>query len=137
MGNTIVTEPVYLNLADGRTILAASPGDELTEKECELYSVGSNGKSSNGVTPPDSLRAQMENSKHASELLQDETAAVVVDGAEGYAVLNAKDATKHIGGLTTVEQLDEVSGYENAREDGGRKSVFESLDKRYTAIGSA
>lgn len=52
--NITVTEPVYA-VVEGRTILAAAVGDELSPAEAERLQVGKNGKSSNGIGPATSL----------------------------------------------------------------------------------
>lgn len=51
----VVTEPVFLETEDGRTVLAAAVGDELTPAQAEALKVGKDGKSKNGVGPAEDL----------------------------------------------------------------------------------
>lgn len=51
-----VKEHIYEKLADGRTVLAAAPGDELTAEDAKRLSVTDGGKAGSGsATPPTSL----------------------------------------------------------------------------------
>lgn len=135
--NIIVAEPVYAETEDGRTVLAAAVGDELTQAQADALKVGADGKSKNGVKPATELRREPTGEKAGGF-----ATPAPPSGAEeavaptGFAALNAKDAAKAIKGMNAVE-LEQAYATETARGDAQRVSVMKALDARTAALKDA
>lgn len=125
---TIVTEPVYQELPDGRTVLAAAVGDELTEAQASALQVGADGTSSNGVTPADKLPAgpePMQPGAAAPDAGQTGSTTAEVD----FASMNARDTIAAVESYD-ADQLTALEEYETSLGAKSRSTVAAAITSR-------
>lgn len=131
MGTIIVTEPVYAEV-DGRTILAAAVGEELTEAQAKQLGVGANGKSNSDVQPATSIPAGPEPELPGAVGQADakEPAAAEGDSSSvALADLNVTDATARVN--ADDADLDALEAEE--RDGKARKGVLDAIAARREA----
>lgn len=129
--NITVTEAVY-DTDGSRVFLAAAVGDQLSAADAKRLKVGANGKSSNGITPAETLHIA---GPSGDDSEQSEAPPATL---ETFAGLNATDAKKAVAAFD-VEALDAAEALEKARTGdlSPRTSVLGAIDKRRKALSEA
>lgn len=151
--NITVTEPVY-DTDGSRVFLAAAIGDQLSAADAKRLQVGANGKSSNGITPAETLhvsdevvqpgaagqdddaeRARLEAEATATPPAPEPETTTAVVSLDDFDGLNAKDAQKAVAAYD-ADTLDAAEAFEKGRETP-RTSVLGAIDKRRQALSEA
>lgn len=131
--NITVTEAVY-DTDGSRVFLAAAVGDQLSAEDAKRLKVGANGKSSNGITPAETLHIAGPSGDDSEQGQPPAPPATL----ETFAGLNANDAKKAVAAFD-AEALDAAEALEKARTGdlSPRKSVLGAIDKRRQALSEA